>query len=46
MNVRFISAEKGVKDFSSVNEGDVVILPAFGATVQEMKLLQWMHPTF
>ena len=39
MNVRFISAEKGIKDFSSVQEGDVVILPAFGATVQEMKLL-------
>ncbi|WP_269622338.1 4-hydroxy-3-methylbut-2-enyl diphosphate reductase [Prochlorococcus marinus] len=39
MNVRFISAEKGVKDFSLVEEGDVVILPAFGATVQEMKLL-------
>ena len=39
MNVRFISAEKGVKDFSCVGEGDVVILPAFGATVQEMQLL-------
>ncbi len=39
MNVRFISAEKGIKDFSSIKEGDVVILPAFGATVQEMKLL-------
>ncbi|KGG11386.1 4-hydroxy-3-methylbut-2-enyl diphosphate reductase [Prochlorococcus sp. SS52] len=39
MNVRFISAEKGIKDFSSVEEGDVVILPAFGATVHEMKLL-------
>ncbi len=39
MNVRFISAEKGVKDFSGVESGDVVILPAFGATVQEMQLL-------
>ena len=39
MNVRFISAENGVKDFSLVGEGDVVILPAFGATVQEMQLL-------
>ena len=39
MNVRFIDAEKGVKDFSSVKNGDVVILPAFGATVQEMQLL-------
>ncbi len=39
MNVLFISAENGVKDFSRVSEGDVVILPAFGATVQEMQLL-------
>ncbi len=39
MNVRFISADNGVKDFSCVGEGDVVILPAFGATVQEMQLL-------
>ncbi len=39
MNVRFISAEAGVKDFSGVSDGDVVILPAFGATVQEMQLL-------
>ena len=39
MNVKFISAKNGIKDFSSVSDGDVVILPAFGATVQEMKLL-------
>tara|TARA_Y100001968_G_scaffold326415_1_gene369422 strand:+ start:957 stop:2153 length:1197 start_codon:yes stop_codon:yes gene_type:complete len=39
MNVLFISEEKGVKDFSDVNDGDVVILPAFGATVQDMQLL-------
>ena len=39
MNVLFISVADGVKDFSEVASGDVVILPAFGATVQEMQLL-------
>ena len=39
MDVLFITEEKGVKDFSGVKDGDVVILPAFGATVQDMKML-------
>ncbi len=39
MQVQFVELVDGVKDFSSVGEGDVVILPAFGASVQEMKLL-------
>ncbi|WP_413677269.1 4-hydroxy-3-methylbut-2-enyl diphosphate reductase [Prochlorococcus sp. MIT 0916] len=39
MDVLFITEEKGIKDFSGVKDGDVVILPAFGATVQDMKML-------
>ncbi|NER52967.1 MAG: 4-hydroxy-3-methylbut-2-enyl diphosphate reductase [Symploca sp. SIO1A3] len=39
MEVGFISVEQGKKDFSVLDTGDVVILPAFGASVQEMQLL-------
>ena len=39
MNVDFIDVIDGEKDFSGVDAGDVVILPAFGASVQEMQLL-------
>ncbi|AOX03255.1 4-hydroxy-3-methylbut-2-enyl diphosphate reductase [Moorena producens PAL-8-15-08-1] len=39
MSVKFIAVEDGQKDFSVVGAGDVVILPAFGASVQEMQLL-------
>ncbi len=39
MNVEFIETTPTGKDFSGVGNGDVVILPAFGASVQEMQLL-------
>jgi 4-hydroxy-3-methylbut-2-enyl diphosphate reductase len=39
MQVQFIPVIEGKKDFSGIEAGDVVILPAFGATVQEMQLL-------
>lgn len=40
MKVGFIALENGQKNFSVVGAGDVVILPAFGASVIEMQLLQ------
>ena len=39
MNVGFIEVIDGNKNFSVVGTGDVVILPAFGASVGEMQLL-------
>ncbi|MCY7392045.1 MAG: 4-hydroxy-3-methylbut-2-enyl diphosphate reductase, partial [Leptolyngbyaceae cyanobacterium CAN_BIN12] len=39
MDVHFIEVVNGEKSFSVVDGGDVVILPAFGASVQEMQLL-------
>ena len=45
MNVGFITAKEGQKDFSVVSQGDVVILPAFGASVQEMQILNDQHCT-
>ncbi|AFZ35858.1 4-hydroxy-3-methylbut-2-enyl diphosphate reductase [Stanieria cyanosphaera PCC 7437] len=39
MKVGFIDVIDGNKDFSVVQSGDVVILPAFGASVTEMQLL-------
>jgi len=39
MRVAFIPVIDSNKDFSGIGSGDVVILPAFGASVQEMQLL-------
>ncbi len=39
MEVGFIEVEAGQKNFGVVGDRDVVILPAFGASVQEMQLL-------
>ena len=39
MQVGFIPVAGAGKDFAVVGQGDVVILPAFGASVQEMQLL-------
>lgn len=38
MGFNIIMEDNG-KDFSAVKPGDVVVLPAFGATLQEMKYL-------
>jgi 4-hydroxy-3-methylbut-2-enyl diphosphate reductase len=39
MAVSFIPVSNDQKDFSIVGSGDVVILPAFGASVKEMQIL-------
>ena len=43
MDIKFINQDSdGRKDFSEIGKGDVVILPAFGASVQELDLLSSM----
>lgn len=37
--VKFVPVVDGKKDFSGVDGDDVVVLPAFGATLEEMELL-------
>ena len=39
MEVKFIPVTAGKKDFGPIASGDVVILPAFGASVSEMQIL-------
>lgn len=39
MEVQNIPIEEGMKQFDVVNKGDVVVLPAFGAAVDEMLAL-------
>jgi 4-hydroxy-3-methylbut-2-en-1-yl diphosphate reductase len=39
MDIQIIADPGSGKDFGAVRKGDVVILPAFGASVQEMQLL-------
>jgi 4-hydroxy-3-methylbut-2-enyl diphosphate reductase len=39
MDINFIEKTEQGKRFGDINEGDVVILPAFGATLEEMQML-------
>lgn len=39
MDIKFLPGELGQKNYDGVSDGDVVVLPAFGATIQEMSYL-------
>ena len=44
MQIEFVPVTKnGEKDFSGIGDGEVVILPAFGASVQEIERLESKH---
>lgn len=40
LDINIIEEEASQKDYSKIESGDVVIFPAFGATVQEMELFR------
>jgi 4-hydroxy-3-methylbut-2-enyl diphosphate reductase len=40
MDIEIVEEKKTGKDYSTINDGAVVIFPAFGATVQEMQLFK------
>lgn len=40
LGVQFVPMIDGMKDFSSITKEDIVILPAFGATLEEMQVLE------
>ena len=40
MDIKFLEGGIGNKNYGPVDNGDVVILPAFGATIQEMTMLE------
>lgn len=44
MDVKFVPVDQeGGKVFAEISEGDVVVLPAFGASIQEMQALEDKH---
>jgi 4-hydroxy-3-methylbut-2-enyl diphosphate reductase len=45
MDIKLLDGEKGKKEYGAVKDGDVVILPAFGATIQEMQFLDQKEVT-
>jgi len=45
MAIGFLDGPQGAKDFTPVQPGDVVILPAFGASIAEMDRLRAMECT-
>ena len=40
MGIQFVENQNGIKDFSNISPKDVVLWPAFGASLQEMEFFQ------